>query len=65
MSIERSKPGTKIKRSPDGLSQVNQNIINNKIIYHDFLPTPRKGSHAKSDKTHAHSHEDIPLSPYT
>ena len=22
------------------------------IIYHDFLPTPRRGSHVKSDKTH-------------
>ena len=21
-------------------------------IYHDFLPTPRRGSHVKSDKTH-------------
>ena len=26
--------------------------LNNIIIYHDFLPTPRKGSHVKSDKTH-------------
>ena len=26
------------------------------IIYHDFLPTPRKGSHVKSDKTHTQSH---------
>ena len=24
----------------------------NVIIYHDFLPTPRRGSHVKSDKTH-------------
>ena len=22
------------------------------IIYHDFLPTPRRGSHVKSGKTH-------------
>ena len=22
------------------------------IIYHDFLPTPRRGSHVKSDNTH-------------
>ena len=22
------------------------------IIYHDFLPTPRRGSHVKSVKTH-------------
>ena len=22
------------------------------IIYHDFLPIPRRGSHVKSDKTH-------------
>ena len=40
-------------------------IVNdNKIIYHDFLPTPRKGSHVKSVK-HTHSHQDTPLSPYT
>ena len=25
------------------------------IIYHDFLPTPRRGSHVKSDKTHTQS----------
>ena len=25
------------------------------IIYHDFLPTPRRGSHVKSDKTHTHT----------
>ena len=35
------------------------------IIYHDFLPTPRRGSHVKSDKTHTYSHQDTPLSPYT
>ena len=35
------------------------------IIYHDFLPTPRRGSHVKSGKTHTHSHQDTPLSPYT
>ena len=34
------------------------NII---IIYHDFLITPRRGSHVKSDKTHIHSHQDNPL----
>ena len=22
------------------------------VIYHDFLPTARRGSHVKSDKTH-------------
>ena len=33
MSIERSKVGTKKKRSPDGLSHPNQNIIIiNKIL---------------------------------
>ena len=26
------------------------------IIYHDFLPTPRRGSHVKSDITHTHTH---------
>ena len=25
------------------------------IIYHEFLPTPRRGSHVKSDKTHTQS----------
>ena len=25
------------------------------IIYHDFLPTPSRGSHVKSDKAHAQS----------
>ena len=34
---------------------------NCKYIYHDFLPTPRRGSHIKSDKTH--SQQDTPLSP--
>ena len=29
------------------------------IIYHDFLPTPRRGSHVKSDKTHT----DIKIQP--
>ena len=32
------------------------------IIYHDFLPPPRRGSHVKSD---THNHQDTPLSPYT
>ena len=35
------------------------------IIYHYFHPTPRRGSHVKSGKTHTHSHQDTPLSPYT
>ena len=35
------------------------------IIYHDSLPTPRRDSHVKSDKTHTHSHQHTPLSPYT
>ena len=33
------------------------NII---IIYHDSLPTLRRDSHVKSDKTHTHSHQDTP-----
>ena len=33
------------------------NII---IIYHDFLPTPRRGSHVKSDKTHTQSSRYTP-----
>ena len=35
------------------------------IICLDFLPTPRRGSHVKSDNSHTHSHQDTPLSPYT
>ena len=31
------------------------------IIYHDFLPTPRRGSHVKSDKTHTQSSRYTPL----
>ena len=30
------------------------------IIYHDFLSTPRRGSHAKSDKIHTQSSRYIP-----
>ena len=39
------------------------------IIYHNFLPTPRRGSHVKSDKTHTQSSrytpEPIYLTPET
>ena len=31
------------------LASANKHAI---VIYHDFLPTPRRGSHVKSDKTH-------------
>ena len=34
------------------------------IIYRDFLPPPRRGSHGKSDNTHTII-QHIPLSPYT
>ena len=30
------------------------------IIYHDFLPTPRRGSDDKSDKTHTQSSRYTP-----
>ena len=40
-------------------------FVINYIIFHDFLPTPRRGSHVKSGKTHTHSHQDTPISPYT
>ena len=46
-----SKTGT-TERSPHGLSLTNQNAILI-IIYHDFLPTPRRDSHVKSDNTHS------------
>ena len=32
----------------------------NNIIYHDFLPTPRRGSHVKSDKTQTQSSRYTP-----
>ena len=58
--MERSKAGTK-KRIPQGLSLPNQDIIINIIIiYHDFLPTPRRGSHVKSGKTHTQSSRYTP-----
>ena len=34
------------------------------VIYYDFLSTPRRGSHVKSDKTHTVI-KIHPLSPYT
>ena len=34
------------------------------IIYHDFLPPSRKGSHSKSDYAHTII-KHTPLSPYT
>ena len=30
------------------------------IIYHDFFPTPRRGSHVKSGKTHTQSSRYTP-----
>ena len=30
----------------------NRGLLIIMIIYHDFLPTPRRGSDVKSDKTH-------------
>ena len=38
--------------------------INYKIIYPDFLPPPRRGSHVKSDNTRSII-QHTPLSPYT
>ena len=35
-----------------------------KKIYHDFLPSPRRGSHVKSDKTHTQSSRYTPYSLY-
>ena len=35
------------------------------IIYHDFLPTPRRGNHVKSDKTHTQSSRYTPLAIYS
>ena len=30
------------------------------IIYHDFIPSPRRGSHVKSDNTHTHTQSQFP-----
>ena len=38
--------------TPDSLSQPNQNTTVVIIIYHDFLPPPRRGIYVKSDNTH-------------
>ena len=43
-----------VKILPENFVQV---II---IIYHDFLPTPRRGSHVKSGKTHTQSSRYTP-----
>ena len=45
------------KVSPCGMCNDDLFII---IIYHDFLPTPRRGSHIKSDKTHTQSSRYTP-----
>ena len=49
---------------PEGVYQVrrlsNRIIIIIIIIYHDFLPTPRRGSHVKSSKTHTQSSRYTP-----
>ena len=36
------------------------NLMNMLVIYHDFLPTPRRGSHVKSGKTHTQSSRYTP-----
>ena len=39
------------RRQPEKSEYVKNRVIII-IIYHDFLPTPRRGSHVKSGKTH-------------
>ena len=48
------------RRSAD--ANADANICNIIIIYHDFLSTPRRGSHShvKSDKTHTKSSRNTP-----
>ena len=46
---------TEIFTSP--LNELRTKLI---IIYHDFLPTPRRGSHVKSGKTHTQSSRYTP-----
>ena len=60
VSMERSKEAQKKK---EVLNYHNQNTIII-IIYHDFLPTPRRGSHVKSDNTHTQSSRYTPLPIY-
>ena len=46
-----------------------RDITSGIIIYHDFLPPPRRGSHVKSNNTHTytnthtHTHADIKIHP--
>ena len=45
------------------LTPQNEVILRNEIviiIYHDFIPTPRRGSHVKSGKTHTQSSRYTP-----
>ena len=51
---------------PLSLSLALPTFFNNNynIIYHDFLPTPRRGSHVKSDKTHTQSSRYTPYPIY-
>ena len=52
-SMERSKAGmNKNKSQRSSLPNHHIIIIIIIIIYHDFLPTPRRGCHVKSDKAH-------------
>ena len=48
----------KFTKERNGFARVDTIIII--IIYHDFLPTPRRGSHVKSGKTHTQSSRYTP-----
>ena len=56
MVIETVKFMFSSKSSTYGLTWCVYSII----IYHDFLPTPRRGSHVKSGKTHTQSSRYTP-----
>ena len=43
---------------------INESMFAIIIIYHDFLSTPRRGSHVKSDKTHTQSSRYTPQPIY-
>ena len=43
-----------------GATTVSSQHTHKQIIYHDFLPTPRRGSHVKSGKTHTQSSRCTP-----
>ena len=44
-------------------SKLSGDIVHINVIYHDFLPPPRRGSHVKADNTHTHKQSVIKIHP--